>query len=159
VELSRDTLRDLQHDRPAGVETEVFAFGRLPLAYSARCFTARAHNLRKDDCGFRCLDHPDGIPLRTQEDVPFLVLNGIQTQSAQTFSLLGQLDALRTLGVDCLRLSPQWQGTERVVELFHASLGGELALPEAAAALQETMPYGPCDGYWHGQPGMGCGSD
>ena len=44
----------LQAQRPAGMETEVLAFGRLPLAVSARCFTARAHNLPKDQCDFRC---------------------------------------------------------------------------------------------------------
>jgi collagenase-like PrtC family protease len=27
--------------RPAGLQTEVFAYGRMPLAFSARCFTAR----------------------------------------------------------------------------------------------------------------------
>ena len=80
VELSKETLATLHQNRPDGVETEVFAFGRLPLAYSARCFTARAHNLPKDDCQFRCLDYPDGLILRTREDESFLVLNGMQTQ-------------------------------------------------------------------------------
>ena len=40
VELSHDTLADLQAARPHGIETEVLAYGRLPLALSARCFTA-----------------------------------------------------------------------------------------------------------------------
>ena len=57
---------------PAGMETEVFAYGRLPLAYSARCFTARHYNLPKDDCQFRCLDHPDGLRLATREGEAFL---------------------------------------------------------------------------------------
>ena len=43
--------------------TEAWAFGRLPLAFSARCFTARHHHLNKDDCGFRCLEDPDGLLL------------------------------------------------------------------------------------------------
>ena len=33
-------------------EVEVFAWGRMPLAHSARCFTARHHGRGKDDCGF-----------------------------------------------------------------------------------------------------------
>jgi len=41
VEMSRATLASLLEHAPAGIETEVFAYGRLPLAYSARCFTAR----------------------------------------------------------------------------------------------------------------------
>ena len=80
IEMSRSALAGMMPSRPEGVETEVFVYGRLPLALSARCFTARRFNLQKDDCQFRCLDHPEGLPLRTREGQPFLVLNGIQTQ-------------------------------------------------------------------------------
>jgi len=154
LELSRDTLAHLQAERPAGVETEVFAWGRLPLAHSARCFTARAHNLPKDDCRFRCLDYPDGLPLSTREDAPFLVLNGIQTQSALTLNLLDELDDLTALGVDVLRVSPQSQHTGRIIETFHARLHGDLGAAAARAALDKCAPLGECDGYWHGRAGM-----
>jgi O2-independent ubiquinone biosynthesis protein UbiV len=51
---------------PAGsIRTEVFGFGRLPLAFSARCFTARHHHLSKDACDFRCRDAADGLLLRS----------------------------------------------------------------------------------------------
>jgi collagenase-like PrtC family protease len=154
VELGRDTLADLQSQRPAGVETEVFAYGRLPLAYSARCFTARAHHLPKDDCRFRCLDYPDGLLLSTREDEPFLVLNGIQTQSARTLNLIGKLDDLTGLGVDVLRISPQSQHTEFIIETFHACLQNSASIPDARAQLGNFMPVGECDGYWHGHAGM-----
>jgi len=84
VELSRESLRVLQQHCPAAMATEVFGYGRLPLALSVRCFTARRYNLSKDSCGFRCIEYPDGLGLNTREGRPFLVLNGIQTQSAQT---------------------------------------------------------------------------
>jgi len=154
VELSRDTLAELQAQRPAGVETEVFAFGRLPLAYSARCFTARAHNLPKDDCQFRCLDYPDGLLLSTREDQPFLVLNGIQTQSAHTLNLVHELDDLRRLGVDVVRISPQSLGTESILEIFHACLHDAGRVAEAQTELGKWMPVGPCNGYWYGDAGM-----
>ncbi|MFX6044720.1 hypothetical protein ABTE88_19765, partial [Acinetobacter baumannii] len=51
-------------------ELEVIAWGRLPLAFSARCFTARALDVAKDQCGFRCIDYPDGLPLATREGQP-----------------------------------------------------------------------------------------
>jgi collagenase-like PrtC family protease len=105
-ELPRATIETLIAARPAGLEVELLAFGRLPLAFSARCFTARAYNLPKDNCGFRCGDHPDGMPLRTQEGEPFLTLNGIQVQSSAVYNLIGDADLLRSLGVDVLRLSP-----------------------------------------------------
>jgi len=40
LELSRDILRELQAARPAGFETEVFAYGRMPLAFSRALYRA-----------------------------------------------------------------------------------------------------------------------
>jgi collagenase-like PrtC family protease len=154
VELSRDTLADMQAQRPAGVATEVFVFGRLPLAWSARCFTARAHNLPKDDCQFRCLDYPDGLLLSTREDESFLVLNGIQTQSAHTLNLISELDDLAQLGVDVLRISPQSLHTETAIRIFYDCLQGTRSTHEAETELAGLMPVGPCNGYWHGGAGM-----
>jgi collagenase-like PrtC family protease len=153
VELGLETLKDLQEQRPEDVETEVFALGRLPLAYSARCYTARAHNLPKDDCQFKCLEYPDGLMLKTQEDQEFLVLNGIQTQSALTHQVLEQLDELKALGVDVLRISPQHQGTMRIVEIFDAVLQG--ADPGSLTEeLISLLPLGACNGYLLKQAGM-----
>jgi collagenase-like PrtC family protease len=154
VELSKQTLQAMQERRPAGVETELFAFGRLPLAYSARCFTARSFNLPKDDCQYRCLDFPDGLTLAAQDDTRFLALNGIQTQSAHTFNLLPELEQVRALGVDVLRISPQANHTAKVVELFSGSLKGEIDLITACEKLERLVPVGSCNGYWHGEAGM-----
>ncbi|HEB95907.1 MAG TPA: U32 family peptidase [Sedimenticola thiotaurini] len=154
LELSAETLAELQRQRPEGVETEVLAWGRLPLAYSARCFTARAHNLPKDDCQYRCLDYPDGLTLSAQDETRFLALNGIQTQSARTFNLVTEMDRMRELGVDVVRISPQSLKTETVIDLFHRVLQGDLPAAEADARLRRLMPVGPCDGYWHGGAGM-----
>lgn len=154
VELTHETLAEMQQSRPDGVETEVLGYGRLPLAYSARCFTARARNLPKDDCRYACIDDPDGLVLATQDDNRFLALNGIQTQSARTMNLLSELPRMRELGVDILRISPQAQATDKVIDLFHRTLLGELDPIEASASLEPLMPTGPCDGYWHGGAGM-----
>lgn len=154
VELSKQTLRTMQERRPEGVETELFAFGRLPLAYSARCFTARAFNLPKDDCQYRCLDFPDGLTLAAQDDTRFLALNGIQTQSAHTFNLLPELDQVCALGVDVLRISPQANHTAKVIGLFSDCLKGQLDLATAAERLERLVPVGSCNGYWHGEAGM-----
>lgn len=154
VELGRAELAALQAARPAGMETEVFAFGRLPLAFSARCFTARAHNLPKDDCGFRCADYPDGLLLSTQEGKPFLVLNGIQTQSAETCNLVAELPDMQRLGVDVARISPQARGTFEVVEIFRGVANGALDTATARARLAPFAPRGACNGYWYGEAGM-----
>lgn len=158
VELGLETLKDLQSDRPEGVETEVFALGRLPLAYSARCYTARSHNLPKDDCQFKCIDYPDGRLLKTREDQDFLILNGIQTQSALTHEVLEQLPELEKLGVDVLRISPQFNHTFRIVEIFDAARKGA----EPGSLVQELhglLPLGACNGYLLEQAGMNDGRE
>jgi len=136
---------------PASVETEVFAWGKLPLAYSARCYTARTHNTAKDDCELRCLDYPDGLLLSTREAESLLVLNGIQTQSARTHSLIKVLDHPK---VDIFRISPQSCHTDRVIQIFHDCLQNNADPVEAQAQLQPYAPEGTCDGYWYGEPGM-----
>lgn len=154
VEMSRQMLEPVQNSRPAGVETEVFAYGRMPLAFSARCFTARHHNLQKDDCQFRCLDYPVGLTLRTQEGAPFLALNGIQTQSAKVYNLVGELAEMRASGVDVARISPQPWHTPKIIRVFRQCLEGQLAAGDALAQMPKLMPEAPCNGYWHGRPGM-----
>ncbi|MEJ6000296.1 U32 family peptidase [Paucibacter soli] len=137
------------------IQTEVFGFGRMPLAFSARCFTARHHRLSKDECEFRCRDDADGLLLSTTEGQPFLVLNGISTQSAALHCLIGEGAALRAAGVDRLRLSPCSQGFARVVELFDAVLHAGLPLAEAHAELQALpLPGALVNGFAHRQAGM-----
>ena len=154
VELSWQTMVDIMHEGPDDLEVEVFAFGRLPLAYSARCFTARSHNLPKDDCQYRCLDYPDGLMLKAQDDTKFLALNGIQTQSAHTFNLLAELHHMRELNVDVIRISPQSRFTDKVVDIYHKCLTGEMSLEDGSAKMERLLPVGSCDGYWHGDAGM-----
>lgn len=154
VELSKETLRSMHRDRPFGVETEVFVFGRLPLAYSARCFTARSHNLPKDDCQYRCLDDADGLMMRTREDEPFLVLNGIQTQSAKTQNLVRDIDDLIDLEIDVLRISPQSKNTQQVIEIYDNCLRGKMSIDEAEQSLRPYIMSGECNGYWYGEAGM-----
>lgn len=153
AELGFNALEELQATRPEGVETEVFALGRLPLAWSARCYTARSENLPKDDCRFRCIDYPDGRRLKTREGEDFLVLNGIQTQSARTHQVLDHYDRLEALNVDVLRISPQSLGTFRILDLFDAVRNG--ADPAALVGdLLELLPGDACNGYLLQRPGM-----
>jgi collagenase-like PrtC family protease len=154
LEMKRSDLAVIQQDRPAGMQTEVFSYGRMPLAFSARCFTARHRNLPKDDCRFSCLDHPDGLMLKTREHEEFLVLNGTQTQSARVYNLVDALDDMQDIGVDVVRLSPQSQDMAEVIAVFDAARQRKLAPKDALARLQPLMPDRGCNGYWHGQPGL-----
>lgn len=158
VELGRETTAALIKTRPSGVECELFAYGRLPLAYSARCFTAYNRNLGKDDCQFCCGDYPDGLLVSTQEGVPFLSLNGIQTQSATTHNLLPVLAEVAQLGVELLRISPQSSHTAEIVKVFADALTGDLDLDQGLARLREWCPSGLSDGYWSGRAGIASGT-
>jgi collagenase-like PrtC family protease len=152
LEASREAIAALHRGRPAGFATEVFAFGKLPLALSARCFTARHYDLNKDDCQFRCLEHPQGLLVKTREGQPFLTLNGIQTMSAQTCNLLEQMPDLLDLGIDAIRLSPQTGDMAAIIAAFDAARRGDkLALPDGPEIAGEA---GCCNGYWFGAPGI-----
>jgi len=148
MELSAATLAQLQAARPEGLQTEVFAYGHMPLSFSARCFTARAHNLPKDHCEFRCLDYPEGMPLKTQDSEELFVINGIQMQSGHPANLLAEVPQMQELGVDVLRISPRAHGTETIVNAFDA------------ARRSQPVDLGPltreewCNGYWYGDAGM-----
>lgn len=154
LEMGRADLALMQQGRPQGLQTEVFAYGRMPLAFSARCFTARHRNLPKDDCQFSCLDHADGLMMRTREDEGFLVLNGTQTQSARVYNLLHELDAMRELGVDVVRISPQSRHSAEIVNLFHDVLAQQTTVVDAMQAMVGLMPDQACNGYWYGKPGL-----
>jgi len=148
LEVSGSVVESLHRARPAGMETEIFAFGKLPLAFSARCFTARHYGLNKDDCQFKCLDHPDGMLVNTREGEHFLTLNGIQTMSAQTNSLLAQMPELIAQDIDAVRISPQATHTFDVVEAFDRARRGEPAADDEGWA-----PAGLVNGFWFGRAG------
>ena len=154
LEMGRSGLQRLQQDRPAAMQTEVFSYGRMPLAFSARCFSARNRNLPKDNCQYVCMDHPDGLLMQTRESQDFLTINGIQTQSAYVYTLLHELMELKELGVNVIRLSPQSQHMEEVVRGFQAVLQEQKAAAEVHTRLLPCMPAAPCNGYWHGRPGL-----
>jgi collagenase-like PrtC family protease len=154
LEMTAVDLALMQKIRPAGLETEVFVQGRMPLAFSARCFTARHFNLKKDDCGFRCIDYPDGQLAQTREGEDFLALNGIQTQSARSCNLIGALPAMQEMGVQFLRLSPQSSHMMELIQIWRDAMRGTLVVSEAASRMQPLLAGGTCNGYWNGTAGM-----
>ncbi|MDR2839162.1 MAG: U32 family peptidase [Azonexus sp.] len=150
LEASRALIETLHRSRPAGVETEVFVFGKLPLAFSARCFTARHYELNKDDCQFKCLDHAEGLTLKTREGLDFLTINGIQTMSAQSYNLLAEIPAMLDMGIDIIRLSPQPQHMSAIIAAFDAARRGATV----AADSRDWSANGQVDGYWFGAAGI-----
>jgi collagenase-like PrtC family protease len=150
LEGTRAMIETLHASRPAGVETEVFVYGKLPLAFSARCFTARHYDLNKDDCQFKCLDHPEGLTLKTREGQDFLTINGIQTMSAQSYDLLHEIPEMLRMGIDIARISPQKQHINEIIAAFDAARRGKPVEIDGSA----WNASGQVDGYWFGDAGI-----
>ena len=150
VELSGDWLKRLLAEcEDQGIrdqfEVEVFAYGHLPLAYSARCFTARSENRPKDQCGLCCIKYPQGRTVKSQEGQKVFVLNGIQTQSGYCYNLINEVAAMQGV-VDVVRISPESTETLKVVEKFRAAINSRQPV-----ALDSDFE---CNGFWNRIEGM-----
>lgn len=150
VEMSRDWLLQLlEQCETRGIrqqfEVEVLGYGHLPLALSARCFTARSENRAKDDCETCCINYPTGRRVNSQEGQQVFVLNGIQTMSGYCYNLGNDLAGMRGQ-VDCIRLSPQDVTTLAEIDRFRANEDGHAPLMVAKGS--------DCNGYWRKLAGM-----
>ena len=150
-ELPFESIRTMAAGNRA---VEVFAFGRPPLALSARCYAARSANMTKDSCQFVCEAHSDGMDVSTLDGVPFLAVNGIQTQGYVVTAAVNHVAALREAGVVALRLSPQTCDMVRVARIFRDLADGSTTPHEAIEALAVLHLPGPLsDGFLRGLPG------
>ncbi|NBM01809.1 U32 family peptidase [Proteus sp. G2671] len=150
VELSREWLNNLliQCEELAirdKFEVEVLAYGHLPLAYSARCFTARSENRSKDDCETCCQKYPQGREVLSQENQQVFVLNGIQTQSGYCYNLGNDLASMAGL-VDIIRLSPESDTIFDTLQQFRQNEQGQQPLT--------TIHHHDCNGYWRKLAGL-----
>ncbi len=121
-----------------GVEIQVHAFGRLPLAISGRCYHARIHGLAKDSCQFVCNQDPDGLEVDTLDGEAFLSINGVQTMSRDCVAVLDECERLIAASVGAFRLSPHDCDMIAVAAIFRARLDGRISAEEARAKLGET---------------------
>jgi len=150
VELSRDWLAQTVSDcEDLGIrsqfEVEVFSHGFMPLAYSARCFTARSENKAKDDCELCCIKYPQGRATTTQEDQQVFVLNGIQTQSGYCYNLINDLPSMQGL-VDIARISPSGNDAFNVLTQYREAL--TQGIDPVKLESKE------CNGFWHQIAGL-----
>lgn len=152
-EVQPEPLAVLAQSSP--VPVEVWGWGRLPLAISARCYHARLHDRAKDSCQFVCDQDPDGRAVDTLDGQRFLAINGVQTLSAACASAAHALPRLRTAGVASLRLSPQSEGFTEVCQLFADLIGGRISPEEFDTRARPLAPGGRfCDGFLTGAAGV-----
>ena len=129
--LSQSVIADIR----CCFNTEVFAFGHLPLAWSGRCFTARSENRSKDQCELCCINYPAGREVKSQDGTDVFVLNGIQTQSGAKYNLQNDLPSMQGL-VHYVRLSPEPEGFFDKLRQFNEGIAAPLGPQEV-------------NGYWH----------
>jgi collagenase-like PrtC family protease len=147
VELSAKSLDDILAGLEHEIETEIFSHGYMPLAYSARCFTARYRNLAKDDCQFICKEYPRGLGVKSQDGRQTFTINGIQTQSGECSNLLSQWPEMQAKGVDIMRLSPIGESTLEKIEQLNQAI--------TSNTTDSLAPHpDDCNGYWFGEAGF-----
>lgn len=152
-ELPLQSIREIIKGVPE-TAFEVFAFGRIPLAISARCAHARSKGTVKDHCQFVCREEPDGLPVKTLDSQPFLVLNGVQTLSHTCQSLIEDIPDLVRAGVRRFRLSPQDCDMVAVTRIHEDVLHGHIEPAEALVSLQQIYPAAQLsNGFLHGGVG------
>ncbi len=153
VELSLAAIGEIHRACP-DLEIELFGFGRLPLALSARCHHARQAGLSKDTCRFVCDRDPDGQAVQTLEGASIFSINGIQTLSHGVHTVAASPDDLRAAGVRALRLSPHVCDMSAVIaaygRYFETGDRGRLLAQLRACDLPGPL----VDGYLDGAPGM-----
>ncbi|WP_018238755.1 U32 family peptidase [Ensifer sp. BR816] len=152
-ELPASSIAEIVSATP-GIAFELLAFGRMPLAISARCAHARAKGHIKDNCQFVCKEDPDGLPVKTLDRQSFLAVNGVQTVSFTCQALLAELKDLLACGVHRFRLSPQDCDMVAVARLYDDVLQGRLDPEEGISLLRQIYPAAPLsNGFHHGQEG------
>ena len=133
---------------------EVWAFGRVPLAISARCYHARLHGRTKDSCQFVCEKDLDGLPVDTTDGEEFLAINGVQTLSQSYCNLVVDAPVLADHGVKALRLSPHTCDMVAVSKIFRNTLDGAREPAHAMRSLRTLMPEAIySNGFLHGTNG------
>jgi collagenase-like PrtC family protease len=153
VELSSATVGTIAAACPE-TEFEIFAFGRLPLALSGRCYHARLHGLHKDSCQFTCEQDPDGLAVDTLDDQSFLAINGVQTMSAQVHAVLDGSNVFASHGIRRLRLSPHDCDMVEVARIYRSVVETKTAPAEARFLLScLDLPGELVDGYARGEAG------
>ncbi|MBI5681935.1 MAG: U32 family peptidase [Deltaproteobacteria bacterium] len=151
VELSRDAIGyNIQN---TNIDGEVFAHGKVPLAFSWRCYTSRHYGLNKTNCKHHCRLYPDGMVLKSIEKEPLFTVNGTSILSADAYTIVEFVEDLKEIGVKALRISPQRQNTKEIVDVFRKRIDGEISGEEGLALLKDTSPIGFCNGWYLGKAG------
>ncbi|MBI5970657.1 MAG: U32 family peptidase [Deltaproteobacteria bacterium] len=139
--------------KQTGIEAEVFAHGKLPLAFSWRCYTGWAYGLTKTECRHHCAKFPDGMEIKTIDGKPLFTVNGTSILSAHTHTLVESIEELSAMGVKAVRISPQHRDTAKVVSVFRRRINGDIGPKEGLDAIKAICKDKLCNGWYQATAG------
>ncbi|MEE9542217.1 MAG: U32 family peptidase [Thermodesulfobacteriota bacterium] len=137
----------------SNIRSELFAHGKLPLAFSWRCYTSRAFGLTADNCEFDCRKFPDGMEINSLDNEPLFTINGKSILSNSTCTLIEQIDELKAMGASALRVSPQSKDTDKVVKIFKERIDSKIDNETAVSGLKDITGGGLTNGWFKGAAG------
>lgn len=151
VELPAESIK--HNISKSDIQTELFAHGKVPLAFSWRCYTSRAFGLTSANCEFDCRKFPDGMDIDSIDGEPIFTINGRSILSNKTYTLIGSIDELKSMKVGALRVSPQSKGTAEITRIFSDRINEVIDNSEALARVREISGTALCNGWFKGVAG------
>ncbi len=138
VELPADSIRHIIDK--TGILGELIVHGRVPLAFSWRCYTLRTQGLKRKHCKNQCSQWPEGMEIKTLDGERVFNINGTSILSARVIALAELANQIRQIPVGALRIYPHPSHTPRTLEIYKNTFQNGL-LPEDAIRELERL-YG-----------------
>lgn len=151
VELPKEAVAHIIKE--TGITGEVFAHGKVPLAFSWRCYSSRAGGHTRENCEHECRRDPEGMVIKNLDDKELFTINGTSILSADTYTLVDKVEELGEAGVAALRISPHPEDTAEVVSIFKKRIDGTLSPEDGLAEIRRLVPHGLCNGWYSGAAG------
>ena len=81
-------------------------------------------------------------------------MNGIQTLSSSTLNLINNLEQMKEIGVDIIRISPQSEHSDNIIDIFRDVIDNKVSSADAQSIIDKLISQKQCNGYWFEQAGM-----
>lgn len=101
--------------------TEMVLFGRPALAFSWRCYTARAYHKLGRDCDFNCCARRQ-VHLQTLDDEQLLTVNGSAVYPRRVYCALDAMREAQSRGVSTFRIEPACGGADAALAMIDGLL-------------------------------------
>jgi collagenase-like PrtC family protease len=150
-EISFSSIADIATKTKA---LEVTVWGSLTCSISWRCYTARSFGLERKNCAMKCMNHPQGMLLKNVDDKDLFIIDGPQVLSAMNYCLIEQIEELKSIGIQTIRIQPSINCSAQIVDLFKQAIDGKIPLNEAKVELEKYSPHGISNGWYYAKAGI-----